>query len=625
MEAHQILKEARRCKDERFSMRDKMLQEKRRYRFGRDTVDVPKAYKKTTQVYHAPHVREEGRQVFALIKADAVPHITPPTPEDQPLSTKIEQWLMALFQELESSNGAVDDMCAMAQIHDAAGWIYFAPKRKPYDGQPSAPDDDTYESMLSYGEQNARFKKDAGANAAFDYFHAPTDTVFAKGDPWNPTCVYVIKDVDADEVALTYGLKFEDGRWNKKPDAISLPGVATDSAASTRNMPNRIQVVEYWDRNTCKIVLENGASKFMRGFQSDPFILDEWTHNWGRVPYFIRPAFQNEVAEEEYRFESPLDGVYAEIGYYNLVRTMMAAVAYNTAFAPLKVITKEGGDLILDDSGQPKTFLEFVPGEARQMAPGQDALPMPLSPEVAILAGEVASVEARIRQFSLSDISKGISPGADTANSALSQLRRLVRASLQPLSENAARQWREIFKFALARLRSDIGETVYVFNRDGVEFDLSPEDVITLNVQVRVDPDTGSDKLIEEKQAAELTLQGLITEIEFHERRGKENPEAFAIANAAQRLYRTIEPQVQTQFLAALGDTQAITQMILASQEQGDAKAAIPGILEQMAAAQNGETGVMGSGSGGMPREMGVRSPNVQPTTQPSVPGSFDA
>ena len=62
-----------------------------------------------------------------------------------------------------------------------------------------------------------------------------------------------------------------------------------------------------------------------------------------------------------------------------------------------------------------KTFLEFVPGEARQLAPGQDVAPVGQSPEVQNLFLEFAESRRRLEAFMLSPVSKGVSPGADTS------------------------------------------------------------------------------------------------------------------------------------------------------------------------------------------------------------------
>ena len=42
----------------------------------------------------------------------------PPKPEDQPLTTKNEQFLIAMLDELEDKNGPVWWQCTLAQVHD---------------------------------------------------------------------------------------------------------------------------------------------------------------------------------------------------------------------------------------------------------------------------------------------------------------------------------------------------------------------------------------------------------------------------------------------------------------------------------------------------------------------------
>ncbi|MEG7772324.1 hypothetical protein U2088_15420, partial [Listeria monocytogenes] len=90
--------------------------------------------------------------------------------------------------------------------------------------------------------------------------------------------------------------------------------------------------------------------------------------------------------------------------------------------------------------------------------------------------------ESRLRQFSLSEIAKGVSPGADTANSTISQLRRLQRSAMEPLSKNDAIQAREMYRFWLSRIKNTrgegLGETVYVYSKESGEMiDLSPDEI----------------------------------------------------------------------------------------------------------------------------------------------------
>ena len=106
---------------------------------------------------------------------------------------------------------------------------------------------------------------------------------------------------------------------------------------------------------------------------------------------------------------------------------------------------------------------------------------------------------------------------------------------------------------------------------------------------------------------------GLITEIEAHERRGKENPEEYVMANLVEDLWAAQKNTLITQILANLGNEEAIAQLIAANQQTGDARNAVPEIMRSLRGAEGG----MGKGSPGMPREQGVRSPAIAQTTQP--------
>lgn len=620
-----IMREARRLKDDRFKTRDSILANKKALRFQQVDPDIPKGYKKTATVYKTPLMQSEGRAVGALVYAFPQVKMIPPTPEDQPLTTKCEQFLSAAHQELESKSGHMWWKSKMSQIHEDIGWIYAGMKRKPYDGQPSAPDEDAdIMDVVKFKSDSTFFKREEGIAAVFDYRHVPTPTVYCVGDAGNPLAIYEIKEVDETEMMLTYGVQRDrSGEYTKLPkDVTSLPSGEPQDNDWTTAKDHSVRVIEYWDRNWCMILVENKGQ--YKNQTTEPYELDSWEHGWGRVPYFASPAFENEVMDEAYKYESPLNEIYNEAPHLNRLRTMMSNVAYLVGYPSWQLTTRESGDQLLDDAGAPKTQIEFVPGFIFQSAPGQEVLPLPMQTGNE-LAQEVLASEARMRQFALAEIAKGVSPGADTANSSLSQLSRLQRSALEPLSENDAMQAREMYRFWLARIKGTKGEslaeTAYVYSaQSGEMIDLSPDDIPTMNIQVTVAPDTGQDALIEEKQALELLMVGKITEQEFHERRGKENPEEYVKANLLERFFMAQEMTLQQQILANLGDAQAIARMIEANQQTGDANTAVDGI---MADAQNMQSGQLpgagnglGMGSPGMPRGAPVREPTIATNTQ---------
>ena len=616
--ADQIIKDARKLED-RFRGRNLDLKTRSELRYGEYEIEIPLAYRKTAEVFKSPVIREEGRALLALIQAEPVPHIPPPAPEDQDKTTTMEKFAVAAMQQLQGHYGAVEAQCSSAQIHEKIGWLYFGMKRDFYGDAPSDGGD-----ILEYAVNLDAYKRESGIENVFDLRFVPTSTAFWTGNPWSPSRFYEIKEVDEFEIISEYNITVNDsGEWTL-PDTSSMIS-ATEEHQDSRyeaSASRKLKFIEYWDKEWCMLLCINPMKGWMRKDQT--LVLDSWQHGWGRVPYFPRPGFETDQLAEEKRFESPLDGLYAEIKTYNRVRTILSSVSYMTGFAPLKVITREGNDLVLDEKGNAKTFLEFEPGRPAQLAPGQDVLPVIVSPEASILQGEVASSEHRINQYSLSQIAKGISPGSDTANSALSTLRRMQRSSLQTLNANQARQYREMFRFLFQRILGKegegIGEAVYVYsNETSNQIRCAPEDIVTLNVQVKADSDQGQDALIEEKAALEAYQVGAITELEFHTRRGKENPEEYVRATALDRLRRSFEPEIFLNVKALFGQANALATLAQANQKTGDAKNAMPGLLNTMKGIQepNASAGA-GEGSPGMPRAEGVRSPALQQTTQPT-------
>lgn len=609
----QIVKDARKLETERFGDRNKELKTRSGLRYGEYEIEVPTAYKKTSEVYKSPVIREEGRQLLALIKAKPTFHAPPPLPAHQDATTMMEKFADAAFQELECYSGSIGDQCASAQVHEKIGWVYLGMKRDFY----GAPPEDTGDILYDAQAYDA-YKQEAGINAVFEERFVPTMSMYWTGDHWNPNRTYEVKTVDEFDLISEYNIKVnKNGEWSMPKDLTTLPSGDYEEF-DTNRAARSIKFIEYWDREWCVLLCVNPQAGWMR--RDQVLEIDSWQHGWGRVPYFCRPAFETDQTAEAKKFESPLDGLYTEIKTYNRVRTIWSAVSWNTGFAPLKIITKEGNDLIVDANGKIQTKLEFNPGEPVQLMPGQDLLPVILSPEAEILQAEIAASEGRIVQYSLSQIAKGVSPGSDTANSALTTLRRQQKSSLQTLNENQARQYREMAKFMFERILGTkgqgIGETVYVFDQPtSNQIPLGPQDIVTLNIQVKCDADMGQDLLIEEKQALEAYLQGAITEEEYHQRRGKSNPEEYVRATALDRLRRSFEPELFAGIKALFGQSSALAQLIAANRQTGDAATAIPEILNTITGLQEPTGNGMGMGSPNMPRQEAVRSPGLQETT----------
>ena len=163
------------------------------------------------------------------------------------------------------------------------------------------------------------------------------------------------------------------------------------------------------------------------------------------------------------------------------------------------------------------------------------------------------------------------------------------------------------------------GERVYVYSDESDSYlSLSADDIVSVNVQAKVTPDQGQFQLLIEKHAAELKQLGLITLQEMYEMWGKENPEQYVLELKAEKLADMLDPVVNQQIISDLGMLDAVKAMMQANAQQGSARSAVPGLMQQTGAINN--TGA-GKGSGGQPRTEGVRSPAVQETTQPQLAG----
>lgn len=612
----EVIRDATKLESERFQHRNNDLEDRHKLRFRRKEPKVPTAYADTAIAYKSPALQEEGRQIFALVDSRPVPHVVPPSDDAAPLATLTENFIMAAHQRLEDVYGSVRAKVTMSQIHEKVGIFKYPLKRAFYKNAPTPPDDTTdVEGLIKYNSDLETYKKDAGIEDAFEYNHVPTATVCYRGDPMNPLAVYEVKEIDETDLLLQYSLTIGgDGKY-VKVDSTTL--TTTPPGERQQTGSRKVKVVEYWDRDWCLIVVGTGRQSFF-GFRQQEYVfeLDAWEHGWGEVPYAFAPAFETEVLEEEYRFESPLDPLYAEIDLFNQLVTMLTNVGHLTGYPSWQKLRKEEPLGSIDTQTQKRTVQKYQPGQIYELEPGDQItnLPMNTGSELRDLA---LMSQARLQKYSVSEIAKGISPGADTANSAIAQLKRQLKSSLDPMVQSQVRAWRRMYQFWLRRIKETIAQPVYVYDAESDDvIELDPEQIPTYNVQVRQTPEAGTDLLIEEKQAADLTLSGLITPLEFHERRGKENPEDYERAAMLWRFYKTYEPTMFNLILANLGAVDAQQRLIAQFQQSGNANDAVAGIMQDYEQAQNG---VLGSGSAGMPRDQGVRSPAIQQTTQPGA------
>ena len=622
-DANQIVADARKLQMDRFLKRDAMLKDHAAERFNEKKYEVPKSYDTTGHRHKSSIPEDEGRQIATLVYAMPVPHIPPPTPEDQPLTTREEKFLIAWHAELEAHFGPVWWQNTTAQAHDNIAWLYCGWRKVPYKGQPKAPDDEMdFVAMAEYGMMNDRFKRDAGVASYTDYRYVPTGTAYAQGNIYNPDRFYEIKEVAERDLMTTYGvIKNQDGSYSK-PDSdkpTTTPSGYPENSGMTETL---IRVVEFWDREWCVIVAESTKEKWM-GMRSvkEGSVLAEWQHNWGRVPFFGRPAFVTDQLDEDKRFAGPLDALYTEMPEHKMLRNMGFAVAHQTAFSPLVIMTEKDGDSIVDDQGKAVDFVSFKPAEARQLAPGQKVGPLGQSPEIQNLFMEIAASQARIEHFSLSPVAKGVSPGADTANAALSNLHRFQLSTLDPMAQQAGRQASAMYRFGLERVKAG-RERCFVFDRaTDTYLSLAPEEIVSLNVQAKVIPDQGQFQLLIEKHAMEKFLAGVGTEQSMYEEMGKENPDEWVEAAFVDKIRRTqIMPIVAQQVVAMYGMTDAINAMIQQNAQAGDGGAgAIPGIMEKAGEMQTG----MGQGSPGQPRTPGVRTSPADVNTQEAMAGGY--
>ena len=602
--ASQIEKIAKRMQD-RAQERNNQIEYRRALRWreypvtfgdeGKSKAGIPSLYRRTTKEIHSPILQYNGQEAAALLGSNQpTTAIRVQNSDNQPVATKAERWDAGGRARLEEKTGALAKT-RDTQIFYYAGIRKCHPRRKAWQDYPESIEG---EDDADYNKRTDKYVREQNLLACFEYYHVPIDTFFADPEDSHgiPRCCE-IKMVPEKELLEEFGFsRTKDGEY------VTGAGVAEDTDDPSRTC----KVIEYWDR-TYRVLVVKGKKTALD--------FDVWEHGFGRVPYFVAPAFETGETDEAKRYVPLLWPLYPEVEENNRLHTMRLNILNLTAFPKWYIKIAATGAYVLDEkTGEPVTY-DFD-GPPNQLGPGMELVQVFLTSSFDFQAA-VKDSDDRLRQYALPPVASGKAPSGESSGWNTANLHRFMVSLLGPLVDGLASQEAEIARFKLWCIRHIIGQKVYV-NADVMDgkkkigeeaIAIGPDDIDKLgdfDLAIRIDPNLEMDRIPQTRAGWDRVKEGgQSMRQHLEEDCGNEAPE--------EEMERIDVDKMANRMFEEVFFPQAVA--------WAQARAAGEGVLggasaESVVREDEASQATIGKGSPGLPRTPGVLMPPAPPIGQ---------
>jgi len=340
-----------------------------------------------------------------------------------------------------------------------------------------------------------------------------------------------------------------------------------------------------------------------------------WEHGFGRVPYFVAPAFETGETDEAKRYVPLLWPLYPEVEENNRLHTMRLNILNLTAFPKWYIKIAATGAYVLDEkTGEPVTY-DFD-GPPNQLGPGMELVQVFLTSSFDFQAA-VKDSDDRLRQYALPPVASGKAPSGESSGWNTANLHRFMVSLLGPLVDGLASQEAEIARFKLWCIRHIIGQKVYV-NADVMKgkkkigeeaIAIGPDDIDKLgdfDLTIRIDPNLEMDRIPQTQAGWNRVKEGgQSMRQHLEEDCGNEAPE--------EEMERIDVDKMANRMFEEVFFPQAVA--------WAQARAAGEGVLggasaESVVREDEASQATIGKGSPGLPRTPGVLMPPAPPIGQ---------
>lgn len=570
---------------------------RRRLRMRKEKVDVgpsgiPAAFKGATTEVRTPDLQYNAQQAQALqLSNSPQPVIRVSKAGLEAKASLGERWLRG---GLARGNEATAACAGVSGSQTCYGYGCYCSYARP-NAWPDYPTQADGEDDKDYDNRTEEWKKDKALafNERFVFRSVPVETLMFTPDM---SAVVEVKKVNEWDLMKEFGLY----RTGQDTYEASQSGEAEDSYVPGREA----EVIEYWNPQWRVLYVKNPRGK-------DGRMLDVWEHRFGRVPYFIAPAYTMGDLEPTEKYIPLLWPMYAEAEENNRLHTMRTAVAHFTAFPYYYIRMKETGQLVIDEkSNEPKVF-EFTRDGVMQVPPGGEIVPVNLVSGFDLQAA-LKDSDDRMKSFALPPIATGNAPSGESAGWNTALLRRFLISNLNPLVQGRAKALAEMFRFWLWSIKHVCVEKVYVYEeaaqeagqkgRRGEPIGLSAEDIADFELDVVINPDPELDAVSLEAHGWATTQGGGCSmESYLKDYRRLPAPEEEMMAIDADNAFRVLWP-AELEKMRVWLTTTTMTERILG----GEGGEAVVSDIQRTGAG-------LGKGAGGQPRVPGNRMPVTMP------------
>lgn len=473
------------------------------HRYGRHSVRIPDAFRKTASEYRSPLIRDIIRRAVAITNDFPRPKVVP----RKRLGVKAMEnaslreawmgiWLTCANRSKDTWGMIRDDAAtsgcgAWKVIFKQHYWSSYGLRK--YD-----------ESAKDY---NKRVKEYHAEHFPFVWEHVESSSFYPVAEDERGLCeVLEITRRETLPMMKKYNLNYANGQFSRGVGQVMKePGDWT-------SLPDTIEFVEYWDREVFCYLVAGVMVKAGR-------------HDYGRPPYFYGMASTTGSKNPVDQYESIATPLIPIQDLQDSFTTIRMNWAYINGFPAARLVPIN--DEVVSDPDI--ASIQYVPGETIQAPAGYRWEWVPAPPVGEDLRYLSEWLEKQADTFSLAPILYGLPAGANVSGVATLQLIAIAKSLFEPALDNLSRAMNETGAFVLYLIEHVLQADVPLYYEGEDKWlELGPSDIDGYyEFDFQIEPVIQAERIAKSQWLADLQARGLVTKTRvIEEGAGIHDPEA---------------------------------------------------------------------------------------------------
>ncbi len=565
-----------------FSDDDAQIDRMREARELRDVIPMADAWKKYAFDFHDPTCSDEVQRTAAELSINPWTLTCKPaviSDRAQESATLREEWTRAIFDEagrripgIDTFSHVVDAVCG-----DGGGWCEFLNSRDLWDVRYSLKPSAFTDDPVSQDENGYPTGKTGSAK----YLAAAEDAKKKAGSPyiWNPVDVRMVYP-DWQGVKLGATLEVQqrirsstfrqyrlgtDNKGNIVPEEVAQP--------SSKKGSSTIEFLKHYDSDWCTYVIsglnDNGDPTGAVGRDRNGKDI-QWKHKYGRPPLFYAPGLlQNQWRNRKVGW-SVGESMRRLVALRSWLLTALSQGIGRDLETSYFRTLPEGAQALLGDNGAPRKPEAFEAGLIYDGTPGETLIAFPhpdVGPSLKTMLEIVNTLIAGLKSPQVNSLS-----GLEGAGFAINQVLSYAKVKFSPLTQSIERMLAEMIEFMWFLSRQKVKERIWVYNKGEklpgfLSIDPMKDLSDTVRLEVNINPEQPSDKLILNRYLTERLQSGTLGKTEVVERLG-DNPDEIRISIAQDEIRASPEYKklLQGQVIQTIGRGDLLTEAAQAQQ-----------------------------------------------------------